>query len=75
MRVEGVRLRAARASPRARLLAVGGEGQGNDLKLYDVETQKVRYKAKPLPRTGSGIARPRSSPRWSLSPVPTARAF
>ena len=67
--------RVARASPAARYLAVGGKGQGNDLKLYDVETQKVRYKAKPPPRTGSGTARPRSSPRSSLSRGRRARAF
>ena len=50
--------RVARASPRARALAVGGEGQGNDLKLYDVETQKVRYKAKPPPENWLGYRAP-----------------
>jgi hypothetical protein len=50
--------RVARVSPRARSLAVGGEGQGNDLKLYDVETQKVRYKAKPPPENWLGYRAP-----------------
>ena len=51
--------RRARARvSRARLLAVGGEGQGNDLKLYDVETQKVRYKAKPPPENWLGYRAP-----------------
>jgi hypothetical protein len=48
----------ARASPRARLLAVGGKGQGNDLKIYDVETQKVWYKAKPPPENWLGYRAP-----------------
>ena len=50
--------RVARASPAARYLAVGGKGQGNDLKLYDVETQKVRYKAKPPPPNWLGYRAP-----------------
>ena len=50
--------RVARASPAARYLAVGGKGQGNDLKLYDVETQKVRYKANPPPPNWLGYRAP-----------------
>jgi WD40 repeat protein len=37
---------------------VGGKGQGNDLKLYDVETQKVAYKAKPPPENWLGYRAP-----------------
>ena len=48
----------ARASAKAQLLAVGGKGQGNDLKLYDVETQKVAYKAKPPPENWLGYRAP-----------------
>ena len=48
----------ARASPRARLLAVGGKGQGNDLKIYDVETQTVCFKAKPPPENWLGYRAP-----------------
>ena len=40
------------------MLAVGGKGQGNDLKIYDVETQKVWYKAKPPPENWLGYRAP-----------------
>ena len=50
--------RVARASPKAQYLGVGGKGQGNDLKLYDVETQKLRYKAKPPPANWLGYRAP-----------------
>jgi ribosome biogenesis protein NSA1 len=34
----------ARAGAGGSVLALGGKGQGNDLKLYDVETQKLSFK-------------------------------
>ena len=40
---------AARVGSGGQKLIVGGKGQGNDVKMYDVETQKVIYKAKPPP--------------------------
>jgi hypothetical protein len=48
----------ARVSPRASTLAVGGKGQGNDLKLYDITTQKITYKAKPPPQNWLGYRAP-----------------
>ena len=58
----------ARAADAGALLALGGKGQGNDLRIYDVETQQMAYKAKPRPRTGWATARLRGSP-----PSPTSR--
>jgi len=40
---------ACRASAGGAILALGGKGIGNDLKLYDVETQAITFKAKPPP--------------------------
>lgn len=48
----------ARVAPGAASLAVGGKGQGNDLKVYDIETQKVTYKAKPPPQNWLGYRAP-----------------
>ena len=61
---ESVRWKAAghnsccRAGAGGATLALGGKGQGNDLKLYDVETQKVTYKAKPPPVNWLGYRAP-----------------
>ena len=48
----------ARAADAGALLALGGKGQGNDLKIYDVETQKMAYKAKPPPENWLGYRAP-----------------
>ena len=39
-------------------LICGGKGQGNDVKMYDVEEQKVLYKSKPPPPNWLGYRAP-----------------
>ena len=39
-------------------LICGGKGQGNDVKMYDVEEQKVIYKSKPPPPNWLGYRAP-----------------
>ena len=48
----------ARATRGGALLAMGGRGQGFDLTVHDVETQKVAFKAKPPPPNWLGYRAP-----------------
>ena len=40
------------------VVALGGKGQGNDLKMWDVEAQKMSFKAKPPPPNWLGYRAP-----------------